>query len=133
MTRHYVDTSALYALYDEDDRRHADASAYLERRGPDDSLVSHVAVVTEAVALLDRRLGTRSADRFIHLLLPTIAVFHGTELANIRGMQEFRLGAGRSRPSMTDCLSFETMREFELDTAFAFDAHFIEAGFQTVP
>jgi predicted nucleic acid-binding protein len=35
--------------------------------------------------------------------------------------------------SLTDCLSFATMRKHEIRTAFTFDAHFKQAGFATIP
>ncbi len=35
--------------------------------------------------------------------------------------------------SMTDCTSFIVMEQLGLDTAFAFDRHFRQAGFRTLP
>jgi uncharacterized protein len=32
--------------------------------------------------------------------------------------------------SLTDCISFLVMEEFKIDTAFAFDKHFVQAGFK---
>ena len=132
MTRYYLDSSAIYAAYDNADPRHDDAVRCFSDIG-DGSLISHIAVITEVTALIDRRLGTRAVDSFFDTLLNSIAIFHGTELVNIRAIAAYRAGRGKRRPSLTDCLSFETMREFQLDTAFAFDEHFMEAGFVTVP
>lgn len=131
-TRQYIDTSAIYAAYDKSDPRHAEAVAHFSELG-DASLITHLSVVTEVTALLERRFGPDVCNAFVDDLLSSIAVFHGLEVVNIRAMAAFRAGRGRRRPSLTDCLSFETMREFELDTAFAFDEHFIEAGFVVVP
>ena len=35
--------------------------------------------------------------------------------------------------SLTDCVSFATMRKYGLRTAFTFDAHFKQFGFATIP
>jgi len=35
--------------------------------------------------------------------------------------------------SLTDCISFLVMEEFRIDTAFAFDKHFVQAGFKKLP
>jgi hypothetical protein len=46
-----------------------------------------------------------------------------------RAMQ--RLHAERSRSvSLTDCLSFEIMEAREITTAFSFDTHFSDRGFE---
>jgi predicted nucleic acid-binding protein len=130
--RAYIDTSAIIEMSDSTQSRHDLALDWLARHG-DGSLIAHVAVISETTALLDRRCGSKVSDRFVDELLPSIAVFHGTEVANIRAMAAYRAGRGARRPSLTDCLSFETMREFEITQAFAFDQHFVDAGFVTVP
>ena len=35
--------------------------------------------------------------------------------------------------SLTDCISFVVMRRFGIETAFAFDQHFVQAGFKKAP
>ncbi|MGH7960890.1 MAG: type II toxin-antitoxin system VapC family toxin [Candidatus Binatia bacterium] len=35
--------------------------------------------------------------------------------------------------SLTDCLSFVVMERFGIETAFAFDQHFVQAGFKRRP
>lgn len=132
MDRVFIDASAIIALFDATQAEHDQAHEWLEAFG-DGSLISHVAVVTEVTALLDRRMGAAVANAFIDRMLPSIAVFHGAEFVGVRAVAAYRAGVGRRRPSMTDCLAFETMRELELETAFAFDDHYVAAGFQTVP
>lgn len=35
--------------------------------------------------------------------------------------------------SLTDCISFVVMKTFRIETAFTFDQHFVQAGFQKLP
>jgi uncharacterized protein len=35
--------------------------------------------------------------------------------------------------SLTDCISFVVMEKFGIETVFAFDKHFVQAGFKRVP
>ena len=42
------------------------------------------------------------------------------------------LSLGRKKVSVVDCISFITMRHHKVQTAFAFDRHFEEQGFEIV-
>lgn len=127
-----IDTSAIIALLDRRQLHHAPALAFLDAIG-DDRLVTNAAIIVETTALIDRRLGAAATNQFVDRLLPTISVFHGTELTHERALAAFRAGTGRRRPSLVDCLAFETMRELRIDTAFTFDGGFALAGFKVVP
>ena len=35
--------------------------------------------------------------------------------------------------SLVDCTAFQTMRRLGIETAFTFDSHFREEGFNTIP
>jgi len=35
--------------------------------------------------------------------------------------------------SLTDCISFVVMKRLKIEVAFAFDQHFVQAGFKKVP
>jgi predicted nucleic acid-binding protein len=50
-----------------------------------------------------------------------------------RAAAEAVLAAGRKKLSLVDCVSFQTMRELGVRSAFCFDKHFTERGFETVP
>lgn len=43
------------------------------------------------------------------------------------------LAASRRKLSLVDCVSFEIMRTLGIKTVFAFDLHFAEQGFKSIP
>ncbi|MFH1891742.1 MAG: VapC toxin family PIN domain ribonuclease [Candidatus Zixiibacteriota bacterium] len=86
----------------------------------------------ETFALVQRRLGMDAVRKLEEDILPMLVIdwmdaeSHAISVAAL-------LIASRRRLSLVDCASFETMRRLGLDTAFAFDCHFSEQGFHTLP
>jgi uncharacterized protein len=132
--RTFVDTSALYALLDEDDRNHEAAAGWLTGRGRDASqvLVSHSYVVVETAALVHRRLGTDAARVLFDGFMPSLSLLYVDEDLHRRAVSAYLAGLEKG-VSLVDRVSFEMMRERDLGQAFAFDQDFAEQGFRTVP
>jgi uncharacterized protein len=130
----FVDTSALYALLDEDDRSHQAAVSWLRGPGADPAelLVTHSFVAVETLALVHRRLGTDAVRALLDGVLPAISVFQVDEDLYRAGVTAFRSGL-KAGSSFVDHVSFEFMRWRELVRAFCFDADFAEAGFEVAP
>ena len=129
----FVDTSALYALLDSDDANHARArkqwAALLETQEP---LLTTSYVVVETAALVQHRLGTEASRALFDELLGVVEViFVGPDTH--RAATAAWLVADRRKLSLVDCVSFQTMREAGVTTAFAFDRHFVEQGFPSAP
>ncbi|HEX9259644.1 MAG TPA: PIN domain-containing protein [Acidimicrobiales bacterium] len=133
MTRVFVDTSALYAVLDADDRRHADAVAGWERLldglgAGGTEPVPHGSVAVESTALVQHRLGmaaVRALHYDLHALLRIRRVdeqLHGRAVAAL-------LAAGRRDVSLVDWTSFEMMRGDAIEVAFSFDDDFAQQGF----
>jgi predicted nucleic acid-binding protein len=127
----FVDTSAWYALLSSDDPNHDRAEALLEElRRTQEPLATHNYVVVESAALIERRLGRKSAARLFADLVPTADMewiqpsLHDVALAAY-------LATG-SRTSLVDHVSFALMRARAINTAFAFDADFKAQGFQVL-
>lgn len=126
----FVDTSALYALLDEDDAHHAEASDAL-RRLTGTELVSHAFVVVEASALVGHRLPWAASERLLDGLLPVIEVqpvdadLYDAATASYRD-------AGSARISLVDRTSFALMRRRGIERAFAYDEDFAREGFELV-
>lgn len=126
----FVDTSALYALIDEADARHAEASDAL-RRLVGTELMTHTYVVVEACALVGRRLPWPATERLIGGLLPVIDVRSVDADLHAAAMGGYRRSASAS-VSLVDQASFALMRSLGVGRAFAFDDDFAREGFELV-
>jgi len=129
----FVDTSALYALLNRNDAAHTPAAeewtALLSRR---DTLVTSNYVLLEASALLGRRLGLDAVRAVRATVEPVIGIIWVDSLVHEEAMDTL-LGAGQRDLSLVDCVSFTVMRRWAIDTAFAFDGHFVQQGFRCIP
>jgi len=67
-----------------------------------------------------------------HEITPALDIDWVSGDAHMGGM-EAALIASRRDLSVVDCISFGSMRQHRVDTAFAFDAHFSEQGFTVLP
>lgn len=130
----FVDTSALYALLNEADDNHAGAAAWLSGPGrdPSEMLLSHNYIVVETAALVHRRLHRTALRVLFEAFIPALSVLFVDEHLHHRAISAY-LAASRRRPSFVDWVSFQMMREQNLDQAFAFDPDFASEGFRVVP
>jgi predicted nucleic acid-binding protein len=127
-----VDTSALYAVAHSRDQHHGDAVAigrrFVARGG---RWVGTTLVLAELHGLLLRR-GPETAGAALRKLLDDAAYQWlpvSPELvrdAAAAWLDRFR----DQRFSLTDAVSFELMRRERIDAAFAFDRHFVTAGYE---
>ncbi len=131
--RIFIDTSAFLAILDGGDSHHRRA----KKRWAD--LVTSEAVLfcsnyilIETVALVQNRLGMEAVKVFNDDMLPLVEVDFVDSSVHHAGVNAL-LTASRKKLSLVDCVSFETMRRLELDTAFTFDRHFAEQGFVCIP
>jgi predicted nucleic acid-binding protein len=129
-----VDTSALYALLDEDDLNHGPAKAWLSGLGrdPAELLVTHSYVVVESAALVTRRLGPVAARALLEALVPSLSVRFVGEHLHRAAVHSF-VASARKSPSLVDWVSFRMMRDQGIEAAFAFDRDFVTQGFTVLP
>ncbi len=128
----FVDTSGLYAVLDRDDANHARAKGAWTTLVREANLVTNNYVLVETAALMQHRLGMAALRAFSNDILPLLQVDWVTEERH-RAALEAVLAASRKRLSLVDCVSFQTMRDGGLSSAFCFDTHFREQGFETIP
>jgi predicted nucleic acid-binding protein len=132
----FVDTSAWYALEVEDDINHEKALDFLTNiaSGKQGIAITTDYILDETLTLLRSRRGSDPATAFIDKIRKSgsIRVFWVTEDLFDQALKVFKKSEDKSW-SFTDCTSFALMTELSVSTAFSFDKHFREAGFQNLP
>ena len=129
----FIDTSALYALMDADDRNHdAARDAWAQWLDQPIQFLTSNYVLLESLALIQHRLGIQAARQFDEELTPVLTVhwvdaeFHATAL-------KMMLAIGKRDLSLVDCTNIELMRRLGHRTIFAFDRHYPEQGLTQLP
>jgi predicted nucleic acid-binding protein len=129
----FIDTSALYAVLDRDDRHHSPAKAtWTGLLASGETLLVTNYVVVETTALVQHRLGIDAVRVLCGDILPVLDVHWITETDHLHA-QNALLATDRRRLSLVDCSAFHVMRHRTVHTAFAFDPHFREQGFEVLP
>lgn len=131
VTRVFVDTSALVALLDRADARHAEVAETF-RGFVDAELVSHGYVVAETLAVTRRRLGVEATAALIDDLLPAIEVLHVAPTEHASALARYRASLP-SAISFVDLVSFGVIEREGIETAFVLDADFAATGVEMLP
>ncbi len=110
------------------------AGDWLEGQGrdPTEVLVTHNYVVVETAALVHRRLGAAAVRVLFEAFVPALSLFFVDEQLHERASSAY-LAASRRSPSFVDWVSFQMIRDQNLDRAFAFDRDFRNEGLTVVP
>jgi len=128
----FADTSGLLALLNADDENHARAErAFANLRARQASLVSTSFVLVETYALIGRRFGLGAVRSFREDFAPLIDVVWVDDALHNAGL-DLLFDRRQRLLSLVDAVSFITMRQRNVDEAFAFDAHFEAEGFSLV-
>lgn len=128
----FVDTSAMYALLDDDDLNHKAADETFRFVFQGEPLVTHNYVVLESAAVVQRRLGSGAVRDLFDRLLPLIEIVWVDEAVH-RTAATSLLAAEKRQISLVDWTSFQVMRTRGIDKVFTFDGDFARQGFQPVP
>ena len=126
----FIDTSALYAMLDADDRKHSRSLRAFDNLARQDAeLVTTSYVLVEMHALVQRRLGLRAVRAMHEELAPLLTVAWVDSVLHEAAVSRL-LEEGRRKLSLVDCTSLELIERERLDAAFAYDKHFQHAGVQ---
>jgi predicted nucleic acid-binding protein len=128
----FVDTGGWFALIWEKDVHHGETKKLFAKNRP--TLITTDYVMDETVTLLQSRVGHAFSLRFLDML-------HKSQNARLVFLSEEHITKTielfRGRPdkgwSFTDCSSFVLMKNYGIRYALAFDRHFQQAGFETIP
>ena len=133
----FVDTSALIAYYNIDDRYHAEAFEFVEKikKGeiPLTRFYTTDYIFDETITFIERVLNRHGLAIDVGEALqtsPFTVIIRINEELFDEAWNFFRENKGYS---FTDCTSFNAMKKHGVTHAFTFDKHFQEAGFRAMP
>ena len=126
----FVDTTALFALLDEDDQHHGDAADAL-RRFVGTELVTHTLVVVETAALVGKCLPWAATKQLLYGMLPVIDV-KSVESGLYESAFESYGHSTSADVSLVDRTSFAMMKAMGISRAFTYDRVFAREGFELV-
>ena len=133
----FIDTSAIIAYFNADDRFHGEASGVMrgltEGRIPLTRLYVSDYVFDEAVTFIECVLRDHALAMDVGEALlssPFTTMLRVEEEVFEQAWERFKAGEGLS---FTDCSSFALMDRYGINHAFTFDRHFTEAGFHVLP
>ena len=131
----FLDTGYALALELSNDQTHLAASKHwrsIKKRRP--PLVTTSYVFEEVVTYFNSRgYHTKAVEVGNRLLTsPSVQFVQVDEGLFREGWHYFQQHQDKDY-SLTDCISFVVMKRFKIETAFAFDQHFVQAGFKKVP
>lgn len=131
----FVDSSAWYALSDYDDKQHDSASIFLSQvLRSNNRLITSNLVIGETYTLLRARLGHREAWEFLARVRASsrIEIIFINEIIESKAYNLLKRFRDQGF-SYVDGTSFVLMQERKLTEAFAYDKHFLTAGFILLP
>lgn len=128
----FVDTSALYAFVDAEDRYHERAvAAWEDARARGDVLTTTNYVLLEAGAIVQSRLGTGAVRTLHEDVVPAVDVHWVGPDEHDDAFREVAVSQ-RKTVSIVDRVSFLVMRRTGITRAVTFDPHFADEGFEVV-
>jgi len=136
--RLFIDTTAFVALEDEDDKEHKPSLDYREKirqgKTPFRALYTSNYILNEVFTLLRLKLSHQVAVAFEENIKCSkiLRILRVTPENENVAWNIFKKYSDKDF-SFTDCTSFALMEQEAMSTAFTFDKHFQQYGFQTVP
>lgn len=123
----FIDTSALYAMYNTSDPLHEKSMVSLNNIPDEAELITSSDVVGETLTLLSMRLSKTDALEFYNGVLFGIeTVIVDLEIFN-DAISLFKKVKSKN-VSFVDCTSFVICKNQKFDLAFTFDKHFAKQG-----
>ncbi|CAE6506480.1 Nucleic acid-binding protein [Nitrosomonas nitrosa] len=135
MTPVFIDTSYLLALELANDQHHSAALEHWKQvvKSPL-QLVTTSYVFDEIVTFFNCRgyhtKAIETGNRLLHS--PSVNMIHIDEALFYGGWFHFQQNQDKDY-SLTDCISFIVMRRQNIQTAYTFDRHFVQAQFHSEP
>jgi predicted nucleic acid-binding protein len=119
-----VDTGAIYAILDKGDTNHVKARQTFRTVAGKEELVVISPVLVESILLLDARLGSHIARRFIEAIVKGIFSYHDVHLEEISRAVEIDKKYKSAKFGLIDALCFAFAEKQNIRDIFTFDKHF---------
>ncbi len=127
----FIDTSALYAMYNISDPLHEKSIVSLDNIPDEAELITSSNVVGETISLLSMRLSKNDALSFYNEVLFGIeTVIVDLEIFN-DAIALFKKIKSKN-VSFVDCTSFVICKNQKIDFVFTFDKHFGKQGIKVL-
>jgi len=134
-TQVFLDTGYVLALELAKDQYHAAAKRHWARVTATLPLLITTSYVFDEVVTYFNRIGHHAKAVTVGNMLlhsSSVRLVHVDEALFYEGWAYFQRYQDKDY-SLTDCVSFVVMKHFGLTTAYAFDKHFVQAGFVMEP
>ena len=129
----YVDTSAFLAVVHANDDQHDRAfETWQNLIENNERLMCNNYVLVESIALVQHRVGMKALSILHNEIIPYLEIEWLDESLH-NTIVDLALTTNRRQLSLVDHSSFDTMRRHNINTAFTFDSHFREQGFEVIP
>jgi predicted nucleic acid-binding protein len=135
MIPYFIDSAYLIALEDKSDQFYSKALNHWKLITKNSHLLVTTAYILDEVATFFNKRGFHSKAVSIgeYLIQSSYIKFiHIDEHLFHQSWIYFKKHIDKSY-SLTDCISFLTMKNLDIQTALTFDKHFIQAGFNILP
>lgn len=132
---YFLDTSYILAIELRNDQNHHRAQLHWQKfRGNLPDILTTTYVFDEIVTFFNSRDQHKKAIEVGTLLLTSakITLVH-VESSLFQQSWAYFVRHQDKRFSLTDCVSFVLMRQYQITNVFTFDNHFKQAGFQMEP
>ena len=133
----FIDTSALIAYYNADDKHHGEAlDVMVGIEGGEIPLTRFYItdyIFDETMTFMECVLGSHQLAMDVGEALLSSPFTTMLRIDEEAFQDAWRRFAETKRMSFTDCSSFAVMEKHGITHAFTFDRHFREAGFKTLP
>jgi|SRR5437588_9371662 len=130
MRQIFIDTSAYFALADEEDKNHQAASGKLQQLIRERASFTTTNIgIAETHTLTLKRIGYKTALEVIERIYSSqIRIYRIREADEKKALDIIRKYTDKDFP-FVDALSFAVMEKLHITQAFTFDKHFTQYGF----
>lgn len=130
----FVDTSALIALSDRNDKNHRRAVEFFKEAVKTTRFVISKHILLEYIDGVTKRVSKRKAmEELDSIVKSRLIIIHHEKPKDWDRALEYFFKYSDQDIDLTDCLSFAVMERLKLKTAFTFDSDFETHGFEIVP